>query len=195
MMKKFKIIAILGIGFLLAGCASSEHEVTLEFNQPQEYIPAENLSVLDVSFTDSAWDGLTIPEGQQCSAFNGNGSSPELLINNIPEGTNAIIVSFSDRTYKPNDLGGHGIIGKWLLNQETSITIPSIPGESYEMPEAMFIVSEFRSNRGTGGAYLPPCSGGSGNEYYATISAVYVGQSDDEESLLLGEAQIELGVY
>lgn len=193
-MTKFVIIAIIGVGLVVTGCSNSNEEDTLVYRSG-DYETAENMAVLDVSFTDPAWDGINVPEGQQCSTYGGDGASPELLVTNIPSGANALIISFSDRTYKPNDLGGHGIIGIWITDQAASITVPSIPGESSDMPEGMFIVSEFRSNRGSSGAYLAPCSGGNGNEYYATVQAVYVGQSEDEASRLLGEADIELGVY
>lgn len=49
--------------------------------------------------------------------------------------------------------------------------------------------------RGDGGAYLPPCSGGRGHSYYATVKAVYKARRAGEESRLLGERVIELGKY
>lgn len=193
-MKNKVSFMIIMIGLTLSGCAGSKEAADLVYKEA-DFKTSDTLLALEVTFTDPEWDGITIPDGQQCSMFGGEGASPEILVNNIPEGANAVTVSFSDRTYKPNDLGGHGIIGVWVLDQQESITIPSVPGESSDLPEGMFIVSEYRSNRGSGGAYLPPCSGGNGNEYYATVQAVYVGQTDDEVSQVLGEAVIELGVY
>ena len=160
-----------------------------------EYKSAENIAVLEVSFADPAWDGTKVPENQHCKMFGGNGSSPALNIKNIPPGTNAIIVSFNDKTFKMNDNGGHGIIGMWIDDDQASVTVPSVAGETNELPEGLFIEARFRSNRGKDGAYLPPCSGGRENEYDATVKAVYKGNSDDKESRLLGEGVIALGAY
>jgi hypothetical protein len=160
-----------------------------------DYKPAEMMTQLQVSFVDSAWDGVTVPQGQECSWAGGEGSSPALHVNNIPAGANAIIVEFSDRTFKANDLGGHGKIGIWISQQQSSVIIPSVPAESHEVPQGMFIEEDHRSTRGQPGAYLPPCSGGQGNEYYATIKAVYKAESDMETSRLLGQAVIEMGKY
>ena len=87
------------------------------------------------------------------------------------------------------------MIGIWISDNQSSVTIPSIPGETNEMPQGMFIENKFRSNRGEDGAYLPPCSGGRGNEYYATVKSVYKGESDKDESRLFGEGTIEMGKY
>jgi hypothetical protein len=160
-----------------------------------DYTPVEPMATLRVDFADTAWDGKTIPKGQECSWAGGKGSSPVLTVSNIPAAANAIIVEFSDRTFKPNDLGGHGKIGIWLSKNQASATIPAVAGESFDLPEGMFIEEAHRSQRGKPGAYLPPCSGGRGNEYYATVKAVYKPKSDKEEARLLGQAAIEMGKY
>ena len=153
---------------------------------------AQDESGLNVSFADSSWDGVKVPAGQHCKMFDGNGSSPELLVENIPTGANALIVSFSDRSFRPNDNGGHGIIGQWVEAGQSSAIVASVAGETNTMPEGMFIEAKFRSNRGSDGAYLPPCSGGRGNEYYATVSAV---KKDQNETQVLAETTIEMGRY
>lgn len=161
----------------------------------QQYIPVKKLSMLDASFVNSDWNGKTVPNGQQCKMFEGNGSSPEMKISNIPKGTNAILVSFNDNTFIKNDNGGHGIVGLWIKDDQTSVVIPSVAGESNDLPPGMFIEERFRSNRGKDGVYLPPCSGGLGNEYNASIKAVFKSSSVDESSTLLGEGVIALGKY
>lgn len=161
-------------------------------------IDAQETSLLDVSFVNSEWDGITVPEGQHCKMFDGNGSSPALKVENIPEGANALIISFSDRSFRPNDNGGHGMVGLWLSEGAESAMVSSIAGESNEMPEGMFVHAKFRSNRGSDGAYLPPCSGGRGNEYYAKVTAVFKTESSTENSPVLSElaeGSIEMGKY
>ena len=152
---------------------------------------------LEVTIADSFWDGKSIPEGQQCVRFGGkNPMTPRLKINNIPPGTSAIIMEYSDRSYPSMDYGGHGIVGYRINKGTRSVIIPSIPGYSYELPDGFFIIS---SHRGSwfhkAGAYLPPCSGGRKNSYYVTIKAVSISSNNKEETMLLGKAVVELGIY
>lgn len=153
------------------------------------------MSKLGVSFADSSWSGKIIPNGQNCKHFGSNGSTPKLTVSNIPSGANAVIVEFSDRSYTPMDNGGHGKVGIWT-NGKSSITIPSVAGETKSVPNNMFIEAHhLGTHRGQAGAYLPPCSGGKGNTYYANVKAVYKAKNDKEESRLLGKGKIILGVY
>jgi hypothetical protein len=160
-----------------------------------KYTPVSNLVTLEVSFADQFWDGNSIPVGQQCRAFGGNGATPQLKVKNIPSGTNAIIMEFSDRSWPQMDHGGHGIIGYRIPLGATEITIPSVPGHTFNLPEGFFLLQAHRSLRGNGGAYKPPCSGGKGHFYYVTVKAVYDSSSKSEESKLLGKATKELGIY
>ncbi|MEJ2115542.1 MAG: hypothetical protein P8X88_05730 [Gammaproteobacteria bacterium] len=59
-----------------------------------------------VSFADATWDGTKIPRGQQCKKFGGNGSTPIFNVDNIPIGTNAVILEFSDRSFFLMNHGG-----------------------------------------------------------------------------------------
>ncbi len=182
-MKKLLTTTLIGGALILSGCGSTG------------YKESANVSRLDVSFVDSQWNGNIIPSGQNCKHFGGNGSTPQLQVNNIPSSANAVIVEFSDETYTPMDNGGHGKIGIWT-NGKTSITIPSVAGETKSVPDNMFIEAEHQgTHRGQAGAYLPPCSGGKGNTYYADVKAVYKAKSDKEESKLLGKGKIILGKY
>jgi hypothetical protein len=79
--------------------------------------------------------------------FEGNGSSPEMLIENIPYGTKIISISYNDRTFAKNDHGGHGIVAININETDNSVTIPSFKGESFELPENMFVLKKFRSDR------------------------------------------------
>ncbi|MBV2134538.1 hypothetical protein KRX52_17305 [Pseudomonas sp. MAP12] len=183
-MNKMSIALALAGAALLGGCASSN------------YAPVESPTRLQVAFADPAWDGQTVPAGQRCRWAGGHGSTPRLLVSNIPSGANALVVEFSDRSYFLMDHGGHGKIGLWLSGAPSSITIPSVAGESLELPVGMFVEKEHQGwLRGNGGAYLPPCSGGRGHRYYATVKAVYKAKAAGEQSRLLGEQIIEMGKY
>ena len=116
---------------------------------------------LQVTFGDPAWDGKKIPKGQQCTKFGGKGATPALRVENIPAGANAVIVEFNDRNYQPLSWnGGHGKIGFWISEGASSAMLPSVPGETGNLPEGSFVE---KRNRATGGyarpGYLPPCSG------------------------------------
>ena len=158
---------------------------------------SEPVQALELAFADSEWNGDEIPSGQQCHRQGGeNPSTPRIQVNNIPEGADAIILEFSDRTYGPMNNGGHGKIGFEISEEIKEIVIPSIPGHSFELPEGFFLVQEHRaSSYDTAGAYMPPCSGGTGNHYYVTIKAVKVLSKEDKIYVLLGQGILELGQY
>ena len=152
---------------------------------------------LEVAFVGAIWDGKTVPTGQQCQRFGGsNPSTPPLMIKGIPPGTNAIIMEYSDRSYPPMDDGGHGKIGYRIPENTKEISIPSVPGHSFNLPEGFFIVSPHKApGWDKAGAYMPPCSGGRGNSYYVTVKAVYQSSSGKKDFKLIGQAVLELGTY
>ena len=123
-------------------------------------------------------------------------STPALTVSGIPAGANAIIVELNDATYQPLSYdGGHGKIGFWITGGGQA-TLRAVPGGTKAMPAGVFLEAK---NRATGGwaseGYLPPCSGGNGNMYFADVKAVYKAKSDGEASKLLAQGRIDLGKY
>ena len=145
---------------------------------------------LQVSFADSSWTGKKIPKGQHCKKFGGEGSTPELKVSGIPEGTTAILVEFNDASYQPlSSRGGHGIVGFEHAGGGEAV-LPPVPGGTEETPAGTWIE---KKNRATGAwrspGYLPPCSGGRGNRYFAVVKAV------DADKKVLAKAKFKLGRY
>lgn len=131
-------------------------------------------AAIDVSFADSTWDGMTIPTGQQCQKFGGQDpATPAWKVTNLPVGTTAILLEYSDRDSKKMNNGGHGRMQYTLSDVGEMVLIPSVAGHSFTLP-AQFTMIE--AHRGAGwdidGAYMPPCSGGKNHQYYVTISAL-----------------------
>ncbi|MCP5036942.1 MAG: hypothetical protein GY945_04995 [Rhodobacteraceae bacterium] len=120
----------------------------------------------------SPWDGEDVPDGQQCALFGGNGSTPPMEISDLPVGSVQINVEYNDKSYAPLARnGGHGIIG-FPVSGETAI-LPSVPGLSSDLADGIFVVKAARSSGDyASDGYLPPCSGGRGNRYSATIKAL-----------------------
>lgn len=150
---------------------------------------------LTVTLADPAWDGKKIPADQVCKKFGGNQSkSPALKIDGIPTDADALLLSFNDESYTPMDKGGHGVV-RVQLNKTPTMQIPSIPGETDTLPAGISVVTKHRGTgwSGTGGAYLPPCSGGRGNTYTIDISAIKSGA--DGSSTTLAKAKIVMGSY
>lgn len=147
-------------------------------------------AALTAKFTDSAWDGQKLPDGQQCSLNGGHGSTPPLEVSGLPDGTTKVALAFNDKTYTPMDNGGHGVIGFDVTPSGGVATLPAAPGETDQLPAGVSVVTK---NRGTGDydkpGYLPPCSGGNGNLYTATITAL------DASGAALGTGEIALGHY
>ena len=152
--------------------------------------PALAQSPLTVAFADSAWTGDKVPAGQHCALQGGTGATPALTVSGIPDGTRQITVAFNDETYQPMNDGGHGVIGFDVAATGGEATLPSVPGNSAELPAGAHVVT---AARGTGDyaspGYLPPCSGGSGNTYSATLNAL------DSSGTVLASGKITLGKY
>ncbi len=149
---------------------------------------------LSVSLADPTWDGKTVPAGQHCGKFGGKGATPLLTIQQIPAGTNALITEYSDRTYKPMDNGGHGKFGYRISSNLTEVNIPSVAGHTFDLPENFYLIEAQRAPTwDKQGAYLPPCSGGKGNDYYVTVRAVKEVNGGIRE--VLGEVEVPLGKY
>jgi hypothetical protein len=152
---------------------------------------------LEASFVDSIWDGKTVPAGQQCRRYGGtNPATPRLLIKGIPPGANLIVMEYSDRHFFPMDDGGHGKIGFRIPENTEEIIIPSVPGHTFDLAQDFLTVAPHKNPAwDKAGAYMPPCSGGSGNEYYVTIKAVYQPTGGNREFKLLKWAELELGEF
>jgi hypothetical protein len=147
-------------------------------------------AALELKLADPAWDGVTIPEGQHCALQGGSGATPAIEVSGLPEGTTTVNVAFNDETYQPMNDGGHGIIGFAVTPTDGKATLPSVPGGTADLPEGASVAT---ASRGTGDyaspGYLPPCSGGQGNTYSATVTAL------DSTGQELATGKIELGKY
>ena len=143
------------------------------------------VAALELSFADANWDGKIIPEGQQCIEYGGNGASPRIQIKNIPSKANTLILEFSDATYPPCDNGGHGIVSYRISKGTTRVIIPSIKGQTFDLPEGFTLIKE-HCGKDLGmqrGAYIGPCPG-AGNFYYVIIKAERVSKGKLKPELL-----------
>ncbi len=135
------------------------------------------------------WDGINVPDGQQCRLFGGNGATPMIILQDLPEGTAQMRVEFNDKSYAPlAENGGHGVIGFQVSGPNA--VLPSVPGMTAELPEGASVLAAARSGgQYASPGYLPPCSGGRGNRYMANIIAL------DAAGAELARVPIELGRY
>ena len=151
------------------------------------------LAALEVELADPSWDGVKVPDGQQCQKFGGQGESPALAVSGIPSGASHLVLEFSDRSYPPMDKGGHGKVAYAIEAGATAVTVPPVPGHTMELPPGFTLVEAQQAPQwDKAGAYLPPCSGGRGNEYYVTVKAIH--QMGDETHEL-ASASVEMGKY
>ncbi len=172
MSKRFTATAVL----MLAGLVSG---------------PAFAQTTLTVAFADPAWTGETVPEGQHCPLQGGSGATPTLTVSGLPEGTTQVNVEFNDESYEPLSTdGGHGIIGFAVTPAGRAATLPSVPGNTAELPEGTMVVAAARAPGDYASpGYLPPCSGGNGNTYSADVIAL------DAAGAELATGKITLGKY
>ena len=147
---------------------------------------------LKVEFTDSKWDGVTVPKDEVCSNYNVEaGSTPSLKISNIPESTVKIVFTYNDKTFVKMDNGGHGILAYNIETSTKEIEVPSLQGETFDLPDGFEVVSAHTGTRfkKIPGAYLAPCSGGKKNTYTININAV------DSSNKSLASTELVLGKY
>ncbi len=180
-----KFFAVCSALTLVSACQTAGYEPV-----------SEKLPTLTVSFADSAWNGKIVPKGQQCKKFGGSGATPSLVVEGVPVEANAIIVEFNDASYMDlSSDGGHGKIGFRVSGGGKQI-LSSVPGQTDKVPDGTFVE---KRNRATGDyaipGYLPPCSGGRGNYYFADVKAVFKAKTEKEKSKLLAVGKIELGKY
>ncbi len=145
---------------------------------------------LTVRFANPAWNGVTIPAGQQCPKNGGAGATPALNVFDLPPGTAALQMEFSEKG-TGLDSGGMGRIGYTVGKGVNSAQVPSVPGNSMTLPAGFFLVSPHKGDDKPG-AYLPPCSGGKGVRYTLTVRAL---DAPNKDGKVLGEGRLELGKY
>lgn len=135
------------------------------------------------------WDGKTVPKGQQCTVFGGKGATPPMRVSGLPAGTQWVFVEYNDRDYRPlSTRGGHGVIGYPVSG--TSADLYAVPGLKGKLPGKARVIKKARtSGKFASAGYLPPCSGGRGNRYFADVKAV------DANGKVLEKARVEMGRY
>lgn len=152
---------------------------------------AFNLSAADLSatFVDDIWKKSAVPKTEVCSNFNTKpGATPSIALENIPDNATKIVLKFSDETFKGMRDGGHGVISYTIAKNSKALTIPSIKGETFDLPKGFSSEIAHRAEKygKTPGAYLAPCSGGKGNTYSVLIKAMDGDKILDATSLTLG---------
>ena len=158
-------------------------------------LPTSSQAGMKARLVDEAWNGEAIPDGQQCSRHGGEGSTPALEISGIPANTNEIAIAVNDESFPLMNNGGHGVLG-FSIGNKRLVILPPVPGETNDLPEGVrSIVTHQATAAGfsPGTAYLPPCSGGMGNRYSVTITALKI--SKDGGARLLDQIKIPLGRY
>ena len=135
------------------------------------------------------WDGRKVPAGQQCPLFGGKGSTPPMKVTGVPDGTAWIYVEYNDRDYSAlSSKGGHGIIGYPVSG--SSADLYAVPGLKARLPGKARVIAKARSTgEYASPGYLPPCSGGRGNRYFADVKAI------SAAGKVLGKVRVEIGRY
>ncbi|WP_420006532.1 hypothetical protein [Arenibacterium sp. LLYu02] len=147
-------------------------------------------ALAEMSITlEGGWNGKSVPKGQHCTLFGGKGATPPMEVTGLPSNTAWVYVEYNDRDYRPlSKNGGHGVIG--YPANGSSLDLYSVPGLVDKLPGKARVIS---AARGTGDyaskGYMPPCSGGRGNRYFAIVKAV------SANGKILEEQKVEIGRY
>ena len=181
-----KLFTALCAAIFLASCAS-------------EYPGAGDLYVSFVK--PSVWGkgvfSSPFPPSQVCKEEGGQGKTPALFIDNIPDEANLLILEINnllDPALSHN--GGLGAIGFYHdENTPTAVLLP-VPGETLALPKYAFREKPNRVNASKPYAYLPPCQIKGRSEYSATVKAVRrTGSFDTQKTEILAVGSIYLGEY
>jgi len=99
--------------------------------------------------------------------------TPALKVSSIPTGSDSLMLAYSDRDSEKMNNGGHGIMSYKIMSTASSVTLPKVPGHSYDLPENFTMIEAHRSpGWDKEGAYMPPCSGAKDHAYYVTVKAM-----------------------
>jgi len=99
--------------------------------------------------------------------------TPALKVSSIPAGSDSLMLAYSDRDSEKMNNGGHGIMSYKIMPTTSSVTLPKVPGHSYDLPENFTMIEAHRSpGWDKEGAYMPPCSGAKDHTYYVTVKAM-----------------------
>jgi phosphatidylethanolamine-binding protein (PEBP) family uncharacterized protein len=189
-MAKVRLTYSLLLAFALVSC-QVQTQPPIDTDEPTA------VTGLRLELADPAWDGESIPDGHRCRRTGDeNPSTPRIRVSNIPDEADAIVLEFSDRDYAPMDNGGHGKIGYVIPKGTIETVVPSIPGNTFDLPEDFFLVEEHDvPGFDTAGAYMPPCSGGVRHSYYVTVKAVELNSIDEPTFSVLEQGILEMGKY
>lgn len=145
---------------------------------------------------NSNWDGVSFFKKAICSADGGNATSPNIIVENIPYGTNAVLVEFNNLSKKGLDKdGGLGTIGYYIPEDSSNFELLPIRGESTALPSYAFIEKSHRIKNKKPAGYLPPCKYWAGDEIGATIKAIKrTGAYPEEETQILATTKLYFGV-
>lgn len=149
---------------------------------------------LEAALADPAWNGRSVPSGQQCTKFGGSGAAPALQVSGIPAQADALVLSFGDKDYSALSDGGHGVVSYAVTPGAGSVTVPALPGETFDLPAGFTLIHEHRG-WSRPGAYLPPCSGGKSHLYIVTVKAVKLGPAGSGAFEELDKTKVKLGYY
>jgi hypothetical protein len=118
------------------------------------------------------WDGKKVPAGEQCILHGGKGKTPPMEVSKLPNGTSWVHVEYNDQDYQPLSFnGGHGIIGYPVSGSK--VDLYSVNGMEAKLTGKAKVVKKARSTgKYASKGYLPPCSGGWNNQYFAVIKAI-----------------------
>jgi len=173
-----KLLTVVALTTLVTACASTSTE--------------SNVPKLGLSLADSAWNGTTLPRGQQCKKNGGNGATPAMTVTNVPQDTVQFHVAYSDVSWKGGHNGFHGIIGHSHTGASQASLI-SVPGDIVKnFPAGTSLIKDNQGFKGWAihKGYMPPCSvAGKTHKYEAEVSAI------DINGDVLAKSTIQIALY
>lgn len=144
---------------------------------------------------DSRWNGKTFPLVHLCARDGGDAMSPIFKVENIPAGTNVLLVEFNDVANPKLAVGGGlGTLGYYHESGATEALLEPVKGGKVKVKDYAFTEKSHRVKNRPPAGYLPLCLDTRPHMLTATIKAVRrTGTFENSKTEVLAEDYVDVG--
>ncbi|KPC54746.1 hypothetical protein [Amantichitinum ursilacus] len=140
-------------------------------------LSAQAAGTLTAHYTSPLWNGSAIPAGQQCAKLGGAGATPGLNVFDIPAGSGALLLEFSERS------GAN--LGRFIYTLPKGANSAQIPG----IASNGGLPAGIKALGGDGGVqYTAPCT--PGGHFVIRIKAL---ATPDANAAVQAEGRLDMG--
>ncbi len=157
-------------------------------NEP--VLPFEAALVLD-----EYWNGKDFPSRHSCAKEGGDAKSPTFKVENIPAGTNVLLVEFNDAANPALAYGGGlGTVGYYHKSGSPEALLLPVRGGFVNLNDYAFLEKSHRVKNISPAAYVPLCRDENPHAVEAVVKAVRrTGTFENSQTEVLAETVVIIG--